>query len=316
MITGKPFRIAGIRARRSKPGLMRQHLVAVQAAAQVCDAEVLGAEVGSLALAFSPGKIKSGDYGFAIGTAGSCMLVLQALMPALLFAPSVSTVRLSGGTHNPLAPPAHFLQRAYCRAMADMGVDIRITLERFGFYPAGGGEVVAQIHPCARLQPMHWLDRGAQTAHHAEAFIAGLPVHLARAELSAVGAGLGWQPDRLHVRELPRDQGPGNALLLTLEHEHVTEVFSAFGEKTIRPDALAASVMGEVNRYVASGAAVDEYLADQLMLPLALAGAGSFTCESVSLHARTNAEVIERFLPVRFQFEARAHHHLCSVTTS
>jgi RNA 3'-terminal phosphate cyclase (ATP) len=197
-----------------------------------------------------------------------------------------------------------------------MGADIRITLDRFGFYPAGGGEVMAQIHPCDKLKPMHWLDRGALTANYAEAFIAGLPAHLARAELSALGAGLNWLSDKLHVRELPRDQGPGNALLVTLEHEHVTEVFSAFGEKTIRPDALAASVMGEVNRYVASGAAVDEYLADQLMLPLALAGAGSFTCESVSLHAQTNAEVIERFLPVQFQFKARDHHHLCSVTTT
>jgi RNA 3'-terminal phosphate cyclase (ATP) len=314
MITGQPFRIFNIRARRSKPGLMRQHLVSVQAAARISDAEVLGAEQGSLELAFSPHAIKGGDYGFAIGTAGSCMLVLQTVMPALLFADKPSTVHVSGGTHNPLAPPTHFLQRAYCPAMAEMGAGIDVDLQRFGFYPAGGGEAMARITPNKALKAMDWIERGALKSSYAEAFIAGLPAHLARAELKSLGDGLGWKDECLHLRELPRDQGPGNALLVTLEYERVTEVFSAFAEKTIRPDALAASVMGEVKRYVDSGAALDEYLADQLMLPLALAGGGSFSCESVSLHARTNATVIERFLPVRFEFKQAGTRHLCSVS--
>lgn len=101
-------------------------------------------------------------------------------MPALLFAKKPSTVHLSGGTYNPLAPPAHFLQRAYCRAMVDLGADIDVELERFGFYPAGGGEVVARIEPCQALKPAHFLERGEPRAAYAESFIAGLPPHLAR----------------------------------------------------------------------------------------------------------------------------------------
>ncbi|HEU4776782.1 MAG TPA: RNA 3'-terminal phosphate cyclase, partial [Telluria sp.] len=149
MITGQPFRIMNIRANRSKPGLLRQHLVAVQAAAAVCDAAVTGGELGSRALTFMPQVIKAGDYQFAINSAGSCTLVVQTLVPALLFADGPSTVRISGGTHNPMAPPVEFLQRAYCPLLARMGAQVDLKLVRAGFYPAGGGVVTASVVPCA-----------------------------------------------------------------------------------------------------------------------------------------------------------------------
>jgi RNA 3'-terminal phosphate cyclase (ATP) len=313
MITGQPFRIQNIRANRAKPGLMRQHLVAVQAAAQVCDAEVAGASVGSQTLAFAPKAIKGGDYTFAIGTAGSCTLVLQTLLPALLFADAPSTVQVSGGTHNPLAPPAQFLQRAYCRAMADMGVSIDIRLNRFGFYPAGGGEVVAGIAPCKELRPFEWMVRGERRAAFAESFIAGVPANVAKRELECIGTGMGWDESQLLIRSLPAEQGPGNALLITLEYEHVTEVFTAFGEKSVRAEAVARQALQQARHYIASNAAVGEHLADQLMLPLALAGSGGFTTETISMHAKTNAEVIERFLPVQFHFGERDGINTCVV---
>jgi RNA 3'-terminal phosphate cyclase (ATP) len=312
-ITGQPFTMKNIRAGRAKPGLMRQHLVSVQAAAQICDAELSGAEIGSQSLVFKPKAIKGGDYAFAIGTAGSCMLVLQTVMPALLFAPTASTVKLSGGTHNPLAPPAQFLQRSYCRKMAEMGASIDVELKRFGFYPAGGGEVVARIEPCKALRPMHWLERGERVKAYAEAFVAGIPTSVGLRELECIAQGMGWKDDQLLMRSLPQEQGPGNALMLTLEYDKVTAVFSAFGEKSVRAESVAKSALDHARRYIASGAAFEEYLADQMMLPLALAGSGSFTCETVSLHAKTNATVIERFLPVQFDFEEKDNHFLLRV---
>lgn len=316
MITGQSFRIQNIRANRAKPGLMRQHLIAVQAAAQVCSAEVAGAAVGAQALVFTPKTIKGGDYKFAIGTAGSCTLVLQTLMPALLFADAPSTVQVSGGTHNSMAPPAQFLQRSYCRAMADMSAQIDIQLNRFGFYPAGGGEVVARIQPCAQLRPFEWMTRGEQKAAFAESFIAGMPANVAKRELECIGTGMGWNESQLLIRGLPADQGPGNALLMTLEYEHVTEVFTGFGEKSVRAEAVARQVLQHARRYIASNAATGEYLADQLMLPLALAGEGRFTTETVSMHARTNATVIERFLPVRFAFHEMEGCSTCAISKS
>jgi RNA 3'-terminal phosphate cyclase (ATP) len=314
MITGQPFRIANIRARRAKPGLLRQHLCAVQAAAQVCGGEVSGAALGSQTLTFTPGPVRAGSYRFAIGTAGSCTLVLQTLVPALLLAGAPSQVEMCGGTHNPMAPPAQFLQRAYSRALADMGAQVDFNLKRFGFFPAGGGEIVADIQPCGQLRPFEWMARGERKAAYAESFIAGVPASVAKRELECIGTGMGWDQSQLLVRGLPGEQGPGNALLLTLEYEHVTEVVTAFGEKSLRAEAVAKQALQQARHYIASKAAVGEHLADQLMIPLALAGGGGFTLATVSGHARTNAEVIERFLPVRFTFGERDKAKTCVVT--
>jgi RNA 3'-terminal phosphate cyclase (ATP) len=313
MITGQPFRITNIRAKRAKPGLMRQHLMAVQAAAQVSDAVVTNAEVGSTALSFAPKKIKAGDYQFAIGTAGSCTLVLQALLLALAHADGPSTVRISGGTHNPMAPPVQFLQRAYGRLLAAVGVEVDISLVRSGFYPAGGGVVMVTVAPCARMKQIALMEPGPKRAGYAEAIVAGIPASVGTRELEAVGEGMAWGESQLLMRALPGEQGPGNALLITLEYEHVTEVFSAIGEKMVRAEVVAKKAVREARDYIASGAAVGEHLADQLMLPMALAGGGSFTASSISQHAKTNAGVIARFLPVEVSFEQQERRSICHV---
>jgi RNA 3'-terminal phosphate cyclase (ATP) len=316
MITGQAFRIKNIRANRSKPGLMRQHLVAVQAAAAVSDAVVTHAEVGSTELTFAPKRIKAGNYEFAIGTAGSCTLVLQTVLLALLYADGPSTVRISGGTHNGMAPPAHFLQRAYCRMLKAMGASVDIELVRAGFYPAGGGVMIASVAPCAQLEQLSLMEPGARVASFAEAIIAGVPIDVATRELDVIGTGMGWGESQLLVRGLPAGQGPGNALMITLESEHVTDVFTALGEKSVRAETVAKHVLQEARRYIASGAAVGEHLADQLMLPMALAGGGCFTAEAVSQHAITNAEVIARFLPVNIRFAKEAARHVVTVSAA
>ncbi|MCE3606992.1 RNA 3'-terminal phosphate cyclase [Massilia sp. P8910] len=313
MITGQAFCIKNIRAGRKKPGLLRQHLVAVQAATQISDATVSGAQLGSQTLVFSPKAIKGGDYQFAIGSAGSCTLVLQTVMLALLHADGPSTVRVSGGTHNPMAPPAQFLQRAYIPLLRKMGADLDIELLRSGFYPAGGGCVVATIAPCPQLRQLTLMERGARVEGYAEGIVAGLPASIALRELECVGLGMNWTGDQLRMRGLPGEQGPGNALLITLEYEHATEVFCAFGEKMVRAETVAKDAMHEARRYIASQAAVGEHLADQLMLPMALAGGGSFTADVISQHAITNAEIIGRFLPVAITLEEGEQRSTCTV---
>ncbi|NIA00329.1 RNA 3'-terminal phosphate cyclase [Massilia sp. CCM 8734] len=313
MITGQAFCIKNIRAGRKKPGLLRQHLVAVQAATGISGAIVTGAQLGSQTLLFAPKAIKGGDYQFAIGSAGSCTLVLQTVMLALLHADGPSTVRISGGTHNPMAPPAQFLQRAYLPLLRKMGADINIELLRSGFYPAGGGCIVATIAPCPQLQQLTLTERGERTGGYAEGMVAGLPASIALRELECVGLGMGWSGDQLRMRGLPADQGPGNALLITLEYEYASEVFCAFGEKMVRAETVAKDAMHEARRYITSQAAVGEHLADQLMLPMALAGGGSFTADVISQHAITNAEVIGRFLPVSITLEEGEQRSTCTV---
>ncbi|MBI3231378.1 MAG: RNA 3'-terminal phosphate cyclase [Burkholderiales bacterium] len=318
MITGQPFRIKQIRAKRSKPGLLRQHMIAVEAAAEICGATVATGQgealkLGATELEFTPGKIKGGCYEFAIGSAGSTTLVLQTILPALLFADSASEVRISGGTHNAMAPPTQFLQKAYGRVLAQMGVSMQIELERFGFYPAGGGKISAHITPCPGLQAISLVERGDHVQGYAESFIAAVPFRVAERELACVAEGLNWQTEQLLPRGLPADQGPGNVLLITLEHGMVTEIFCSFGERNVSSETVAKHAINEARRYLSSEAALGEYLADQVMLPFALAGGGSFSCTTISDHMNSNAMVIEKFLPVKFEIEKQGKRHICTV---
>src|SRR5262245_8429391 len=175
LVTGKPFRIEKIRAGREKPGLLRQHLTAVNAALQIGQAKADGIIVGATELTFIPGKIVAGAYRFAIGTAGSTTLVLQTVLPALLTADGPSRLTLEGGTHNPFAPPFEFLQRTFLPVLNRMGPQVTVSLERPGFYPAGGGRFNVAIQPCERLRSVELKDRGEIQRRLAKAVVAGLP---------------------------------------------------------------------------------------------------------------------------------------------
>lgn len=301
MITGTPFVIERIRAGRKKPGLLRQHLTAILAAQAVCGATVEGAMPGSQSLRFQPGPIRSGDYRHAIGSAGSCTLVLQTVLPALWFADGASTLTITGGTHNPAAPPADFLIRTWQPLLRRMGVTINVELLRHGFYPAGGGELRASTAPVTHWQPLRLETRGGLIRQSVIGVVAGVPAEVAKREMQRAASQLGPLDEALRV--LPGNEGPGNALLIALEYPEIIEVFSAYGERGLPAETVADRAAGEARRYRDSGAAAGEHLADQLLLPMALAGGGSFTTHALSSHLKTNCEVIEKFLPVSFVCE-------------
>ncbi len=113
LVTGRPIQIDNIRAGRERPGLLRQHLTAVLAAAEIGQAQVEGAVLGSTSIGFVPGPVKAGEYRFAVGSAGSGTLVFQTVLPALMLATGPSRLVIEGGTHNDAAPPFPFLERAF-----------------------------------------------------------------------------------------------------------------------------------------------------------------------------------------------------------
>jgi RNA 3'-terminal phosphate cyclase (ATP) len=304
--TQQPFRITNIRANREKPGLMRQHLTAVRAAAQICTAEVDGAEPGSRALTFRPGRLAAGDYSFDIGTAGSCTLVLQTVLPALLTARGESRVRVSGGTHNPGSPPFDFLARSFLPLLGRMGANVELDLASYGFYPRGGGEIRARIVPAERLAALNLVERGAAVRIYAEAYVAALPLHVAQRELEVIARALALPRDQLFLRGLSNDMGPGNAVTITIEHEHVTEVLTGFGEKGVRAEEVAGQAAAEARAYLSASAPVGEHLADQLLLPMVLGEGGCFVTASVTSHLRSNVAVIERFTQRKIDIEPMA----------
>jgi len=304
LVTGKPFVIDRIRAGRKNPGLLRQHLTAVNAAVEISNAEVSGATMGSKELTFAPGSVAHGDYAFAVGTAGSATLVLQTVLPALLIASGPSNLILEGGTHNPFAPPFDFLARAFLPLVSRIGSGVEAVLERPGFYPAGGGKFSVRISPTPDLKPLDLSVRGNIVGRKAKAVVANLPRAVAQRELSLIGTKLSWPGEWLSAEVVDNSRGPGNVVMLEIECEHVTEVFTGFGERGVRAEAVADQPVQQARRYLASDAAVGEYLADQLIVPMAIARGGSFTSGPLSRHATTNIEVVKKFLDVTISVTA------------
>lgn len=305
LVTGKPFQITNVRGNRSKPGLMRQHVTAIDAACAIGSAACAGLTVGSAEITFTPGAVVAGEYRFAVGTAGSTGLVLQTVLMPLLLAGGPSRLMLEGGTHNMMAPPFEFIAECFLPIINRMGPRVEARLVRHGFYPRGGGRIEVDITP-APLQPIDCLDRGSLVGYSASAMFAGLLPEIAEREIAMARKLLDWPHDVFAIHQLPEEQGPGNIVLLTARFDYVTEIVSGFGKLGVSSEQVAKTAAARMTGYLESEAFAGPYLADQLLLPFALAGGGSFTTVKPSQHSRTAADVIEKFTGRRCEFEQLA----------
>ena len=295
-VTGHPVEIHSIRAARRQPGLQRQHLTAVKAIAEITRGSLDGADLGSRVLRFRPGQSVAGDYHFDIGSAGSATLVVHTILWPLLAASGRSRVVIEGGTHNPMAPPYEHLESSFLPVLRSMGAAVEVQLERHGFFPAGGGRLVLEVKGPCSLTPLNLIDGGSLLSKEATALVANLPGAVAVRELKVVRDRLGWADSECHPRSLADVRGPGNVLLLQLRHQAVTEVVTGFGEKGVRAERVAERATRSLARYIEVGAPVGEQLADQLIVPMALAGGGIVRTLEPTPHTRTNLDVVGRFI--------------------
>jgi len=294
MVTGQPFTLERIRAGRARPGLLRQHLACVRAALELSGGRAEGAELGSTRLRFQPGAVRPGSYRFAVGSAGSTGLVLQAALPALLTAEAESELQIEGGTHNPSAPPFPFLQTAFGPRLG-----LELELLRPGFFPAGGGCVRARVRPGQAAIDL--FERGPGLELHGHAMVSALSPRIAHAALGRFRQVLDLPSERLHLHSVDNPVGPGFAAWIEARFAGGAEVFSAFGERR-DTEGVAEQALAELQGWLDHGQPVGEHLADQLMIPIALLGGGLRT-GPLSSHARTNRVVVERFLPGRLRVE-------------
>jgi RNA 3'-terminal phosphate cyclase (ATP) len=298
LFTGKPMHIINIRAGRRKPGLRHQHMTSVTAAAQIGSATVTGNELGSQELTFMPGAVHPGDYHFTMSTAGSCTLVLQTILPVLLISSGPSRIVLEGGTHNPYAPPFEFLDRAFIPLIKRMGAEVSLTLDHHGFFPAGGGKVRVFIKPAKSLHAINLSERGEIKRISARAIVSALPTEIGTRELRVLKKKLHLKPEHMRVEEIRNPRGPGNSLIVTIESEEVTEVFSCAGQKGLRAEEVARRLSAETMEYLDANVPVGKRLADQLLVPMALAGAGKYATLPPTDHTVTSLEVIRTFLDI------------------
>lgn len=312
LVTGQGFVLSHIRAGREKPGLQRQHLAAVNAAADISRAAVQGATIGSCRLTFEPGPVAAGEYAFRVGTAGSATLVLQTVLPALLLARQPSMLTVEGGTHNPFAPPFEFLAKSYLPLVNRLGPTVQATLERYGFYPAGGGRVRASIQPAEQLAGLELLDRGPTIGQRVRALVAHLPLHIARRECRTIARQSGWEESAFQAEEIQDAHGPGNVVLVEIESQQVTEVFTGFGKRGVRAEDVASAVWREAHEYLTANVPVGPHLADQILLPLGIAAArghgSALRTAALTKHATTHIEILRQFLGVGIEASPAGPH--------
>lgn len=307
-ITGRAIEINNIRARRTKPGLQPQHLTAVRAAAALCEARISGAAVGSTFLAFEPQvQTKAGEYRFDIGTAGAAPLVVQTVLMPLALASAPSKVTVTGGTHVPHSPPAEYLEAVYIPMLRRAGLDVSMSYSSAGFYPKGGGQIDIEISPTQAPLPLNFSERGRLEALRAFVVTSNLPEHVAERGASTVESAMKAVGRNVAVecRNLP-SPGPGAAVVVAAQCENGLAAFSSIGELRKPMEKVAEAPGREFMRWWKSGAACDEHLADQLVLPMAFAsGPSRWTTPLVTEHLRTVIQVVQQFLAVEVELEEK-----------
>jgi RNA 3'-terminal phosphate cyclase (ATP) len=306
-ITGKPFTITNVRAGRKKPGLLRQHLTATNAAQTICNGTTTGAELKSNHLSFKPGPIRGGDFKFSIGSAGSGTLVAQTVIPILMMAKSASSVEIEGGTHNPMAPCHDYLAKVYLPLIERMGPRLETSLERFGFYPAGGGKFSVRVHP-SPLAGLTLTTRQGKYQPHVTAIVSSLAPSVGQRECDTIVRKMQWSAKCATVLEVPNPHGPGNVVMIEIKSDNVSEIFTGFGAVGVPAERVARNVLKSTKSYLGMETVpVGPYLADQLLLPMALAAqrgeSSQFVTTPLTQHSLTQIDTIHRFLYVEIDVE-------------
>ena len=328
----KPFRIFNIRKRRKKPGLRPQHLTSVRSAQLISNAEVKGDAAGSTKLTFSPKEIKEGDFFFDIGTAGSTSLVLQTIIPALIFSthhPLIcnpphppfgkggmggflnkkSTITLKGGTHVPFSPSFHYLSEVFAPFLKRIGIEIRLTIESYGFYPKGGGKIKAEVFPAQDIKPLNILERGHMTGLRGYSGVGNLPLSIAERQRNALVERIHSEINDLECAidiELLNVSTPGQGTFIFLlsKSEHSTAGFTSLGERGKRAEVVGEEAATEFINYYETASALDPHISDQVVLYLSLCKEESiFTTSCITEHLMTNLWVIGLFHEFRYSVE-------------
>ena len=310
-ITGEPFEIYDIRMGREKPGLQPQHLTGVRAAQAISNADVDEAKLGSQRLRFSPVVVTGSEYLFDVseikGSAGSATLVLQAILPPLSMAKAGSRVTVKGGTHVEWSPTFHYMRDVLLPLLAKIGIKSSLDIEKWGWYPIGGGKVSLSVEPLKHLSPINIRERGRLKNLSGTSAVSNLPISIAERQRDhgnwlLKGAGLSVN---MEIVDAP-STGKGSFFFILAEFENIKVGFSALGARGKRAEGVAEEAVRQFLEFSNSEGALDPHLADQIIPYLSICDAPStFTTSKVTRHLLTNAWVTEKFLPVEININGR-----------
>lgn len=299
----EPFRIENIRKGRKNPGLQPQHLTAVLAMQELCGAKALGAQLHSTELEFTPeSRARQGNHSFNVSdvkaSAGSVTLLFQTAFIPLACAGG-GKLSLQGGTHVAWSPSFDYLKEAFLPAANRFGLQASISSPRYGYYPAGGGKIEAQVSNANELKAASFSERGGLRELVVRAVVSNLPepiaVRLKDAALKLlVDVACAKNAETISVPS----PGQGAFACIIARYENVTECFCSVGERGKPAERVASEAVDAFKKFDSGNACIDEHLSDQLLLPAALAkGKTSYSVPSFSDHLKSNAYAIRQFLP-------------------
>lgn len=306
ILTGKPFKLVNVRARRDDPGLRPSHVTSVKSAAQICGGRYTGASVGSATLSFEPDEVRPGRYTFSIGTAGATGLVLHTVyLPLALRATAASELTITGGTHVSTSPCFHYNATTWVGYLNWMGIQVELEMRRAGFYPRGGGEIRAVVHPCSRVRGLHLTSCPDLTnAGGFSAVSGGLPETIARRQARRLSERLGRVGVESRIPEEQWTGGPGTVAATVFRQLPVPTLFFSVGQRGKPAESVADAAADQAIAFRAAKAPVDPHAADQIVLPLALSpDASEFRVSAIDRHLTTNIDVIRRFVDRDFSCE-------------
>lgn len=302
VITGKPVKIIKIRANRPNPGLRPQHLHGILALKELSNAKVKGAEVGSTALEFIPGKAEPKHIRVPVKTAGSITLVLQALLPAMAF--TGGSFEITGGTDVPWSPPVDYLKNVTLFALEKMGLKVELELKRRGHYPKGGGLVTGRVEPWEERKPLVALEWGRIERFGGISHATNLPAHVAERQAKAAKERLEElysAPAEIET-EVSRSLGPGSGIVVWAETDSLRLGGDALGKRGKPAEAVGREAADELIEALTLRKAADKFLGDQLIPFLAFAG-GEIGVTEITNHLVTNVWVVEQFFGKTFEVE-------------
>jgi RNA 3'-phosphate cyclase len=306
ILTRRPFKLVNIRANRSKPGLQPQHLMCVRAAAQISGALYKGGSVGSAVLYFEPKELKPGNYTFSIGTAGATSLVLHTVyLPLALRSDKPCAVTITGGTHNMHAPCYHFLETTWAAYMPRLGIRVELEMVGPGFYPRGGGEIRAVVHPCSRVNGVSLLTCPELTTAGGFSAFAGLPESVGKRQARRLSVRLKSEGVESHIPvEEWQAANPGTVAAVIFRQAPIPTLFFGLGERGKPAESVADDAADEAIAFRDAKAPVDPHSADQLLLPLAFADdASEYRVAEITRHLTTNVETVRKFVDRVIQIE-------------
>lgn len=300
-VTGEQVRVGKIRAGRPVPGLQPQHVTSIEAVAEVCGADVDGLFSGSKEIVFKPGQLVGGDFEFDVGTAGSVSLVITSCILPGLFSKARLRISVRGGTNVRWSPPIDYLRLVHIPILKKFGGDCELEMSSRGFYPEGGGEVVAEIAPIGGLSKVDLGSQGRTIRIEGIAYAQNLPEHVvSRMKHSVMKKLLDFKEVRIGS-DLRNGPSTGAGMVLSAICEGAILGESALGAKGVRSETLGEGCAEDLLETLRSKVTVDEHMLDQVLLYMAVAEKGSrIIAQDLTSHAETNIWVIEQFLGKKF----------------